>query len=123
MAAILARLRNNIPTPSRIASLLLASKILINSGRLPDIIISIRGGRGGLGDDIMCGIVARELRKRGFRRVWLFTRYGALFAGNVDFIAIPPDPRVLRLCDLVGIRPVELVYPPPRRPHIIALMC
>jgi ADP-heptose:LPS heptosyltransferase len=71
----------------------------------------------------MCGIVARELRKRGVRRVWLFTRYGDLFARNPDLVAVPSDPRVRRLCDLIGIRHVELVYPPPRRPHIIALMC
>src|SRR5438067_13839590 len=123
MALMLAALRNNIPTPSRITGLLWASKILIKAGRLPDIAISIRGGQGGLGDDIMCGIVARELRKRGCRRVWQFTRYGDLFAGNPDLGAVPPDPRVRRLCDLIGIRSVELAYPPPRRPHIIALMC
>jgi ADP-heptose:LPS heptosyltransferase len=71
----------------------------------------------------MCGIVAHELRKRGFRRVWLFTRYGDLFTGNSDLVAVSSDPRVRRLCELIGIQPVELGYPPPRRPHIIALMC
>src|SRR5262249_9102439 len=92
-------------------------------GRLPDIAISIRDGLGGLGDDIMCGVVAHELRKRGMHRVWLFTRFGDLFAGNSDLIAVSADLRVRRLCDFIGIRHVSLGYPPPRRPHIIALMC
>ena len=120
---MLSALRNKVPTPTRIGGLLWASKAVIGAGRLPDIAISIRGGLGGLGDDIMCGVVAHELRKRGFRRVWLFTRFGELFARNSDLVALPADSRVRRLCDLIGVRHVALGYPPPRRPHIIALMC
>jgi ADP-heptose:LPS heptosyltransferase len=71
----------------------------------------------------MGGVVARELRKRGYRRVWQFTRYGDLFAGNSDLVAVPEDPRLRRLCDLIGIRHVALTYPPPRPMHIIGLMC
>src|SRR5204862_599823 len=73
---MLAALHKKVPTPSRIISLFWASTVVVKAGRLPDIAISIRGG---LGDDIICGVVARELRKRGAQRVWQFTRFRDLF--------------------------------------------
>jgi hypothetical protein len=117
---MLAALHNHVLTPSRIISLIWASKVIVKAGRLPDIAISIRGG---LGDDIICGVVARELRKRGSRRVWQFTRFSDLFTGNSDLVTVPEDPRVHRLCDLIGIRHLELTYSHPPRTHIISAMC
>src|SRR5437762_11402213 len=112
--------RNTMPTRSRTGSFIWASKVLINAGALPDIAISIRGG---LGDDIICGVVARELRKRGAQRVWQFTRFRDLFAGNSDLVAVPEDPRVHRLCKLIGVRHLELTYSHPPPTHIIGAMC
>src|SRR5947209_10149509 len=117
---MLSALRNTMPTRSRIGSFIWASKVLINAGALPDIAISIRGG---LGDDIICGVVARELRKRGVRRVWQFTRFGDLLAGNTNLVPVAEDPRVHRLCDLIGIRHMELTYSHPPPMHIIGTMC
>ena len=117
---MLAALHKNLPTPSRIISTFWASTVVIRAGRLPDIAISIRGG---LGDDIICGVVARELRKRGAQRVWQFTRFRDLFAGNSDLVAVPEDPRVHRLCNLIGVRHLELTYSHPPPTHIIGAMC
>ena len=117
---MLAALHKNVPTPSRIISLFWASTVVAKAGRLPDIAISIRGG---LGDDIICGVVARELRKRGAQRVWQFTRFRDLFAGNSDLVAVPEDPRVHRLCNLIGVRHMELTYSHPPPTHILGAMC
>src|SRR5690242_349748 len=117
---MLEALQKNIPTPARIGSFVWASKVLITAGRFPDIAISIRGG---LGDDIICGVLARELRKRGARRVWQFTRFPDLFAGNPDVVAVPEDPRVHRVCDLIGIPHTQVTYSHPPPTHIIGTMC
>jgi hypothetical protein len=71
----------------------------------------------------MCTVVAHELKKRGARKVWLFTAFPELAIGNPDLVAVPADFRLRRFCDLLGVPCVEVGYPghPPR--HVIAMMC
>lgn len=79
--------------------------------------------RGGLGDEIMRTAVARELKKRGIKKVWQFTTVPDLYAGNPDLIAVPDDYRLYRLCRMAGVPCAEPNYPanPPR--HFIVMMC
>jgi hypothetical protein len=109
-----------IPTVSRLSGFLWSAKIALAAGGLPDIGLYFNGG---VGDDIMCTAVARELRKRGTGTIWQLTRYAELFAGNPDVVAVPADFRLRRLCGMFGRPCVELEYPeaPPR--HLIAMMC
>ena len=85
------------------------------------------------GDDLMCTVVLREMRKRGRRGVWMMTRFPELFAGNPDPDKVVPfDDRYERLVSWVGGRAWYAHYgghdhvadqsPIPQR-HIIALMC
>ena len=97
-----------------------ASKIAISSGGLPEIALAFKGG---LGDDIMCGVVAHELKKRGAQKIWHLSRSPELFEGNPDLVALPLDFRLQRLCELVGIPYFELAYPHPPPMHLIATMC
>jgi hypothetical protein len=109
-----------IPTPSRLSGFLWSSRFAVAAGGLPDIGIYFRGG---LGDDIMQTAVARELKKRGARKIWQFTRLPDLHDGNTDLIAIPDDFRLHRLCRIFGRPVIHADYPdvPPR--HFIAMMC
>ncbi len=109
-----------VPTPSRLSGFVWSSKIALAAGGLPEIGIYFNGG---LGDDIMCSAVARELKKRGTRKIWQFTSYPELLAGNSDLIAVPADFRLRRLCGLFRVPCIELAYPdvPPR--HLIVMMC
>lgn len=85
------------------------------------------------GDDMMCTVVLREMRKRGHRGVWMMTRFPELFARNPDPDRVVPfDKRYERLVNWVGGRAWYAEYgghdrvtdqgPIPER-HIIALMC
>lgn len=101
----------------------------LHSG-LPDIVLTFPGG--GIGDDLLCTSVARELRKRG-RSVWIASNRSELFFDNRDIGAVvPDDARLFRLVKHLGTRVVWPNYspldergdrciPPPR--HIIAYMC
>jgi hypothetical protein len=109
-----------VPIPSRLGGFLWASKVAVASGGLPDIVISFQGG---LGDDILCGVVAHELRKRGTRRVWHLTRYSDLYVGDPDLIALPPDRRLQRFGSIFGKRCLELTYSHPPPMHLIATIC
>jgi hypothetical protein len=111
---------NWIPTFSRLTGLAWAARVVLTAGGLPAIGIFCNGG---LGDDLMCTVVAHELKKRGTGKIWLFTTFPELAAGNSDLIAVPTDFRLRRLCKLLGVPCVEVGYPgkPPR--HIIAMMC
>jgi len=42
----------------------------------------------GLGDDLLCATVARELKQRGARRIVMFSQYASLFEGNPDVAAV-----------------------------------
>jgi hypothetical protein len=109
-----------VPTPSRLSGLVWASAIALAVGGLPDMGIYFNGG---LGDEIMRTAVARELKKRGTRKIWQFTSVPDLYTGNSDLIAVPDDFRLHRLCRLLRVPCIELLYPaaPPR--HYIVMMC
>lgn len=109
-----------IPTVSRLSGFVWSWRVTTAAGGLPDIGLYFNGG---LGDDIMLTAVARELKKRGSRTIWLFTTHGALFAGHPDLIPVPADFRLRRYCGMFGRRCVELAYPEPPPRHLIATLC
>lgn len=43
---------------------------------------------GGIGDDLLCTAVARELKKRGAGKIVMFSKYASLFEGNTDIAAV-----------------------------------
>jgi ADP-heptose:LPS heptosyltransferase len=50
----------------------------------------------GIGDDLMCSALFRELRKRGQHRLWMMTHWPELFANNPDFdVVLPVDYRYI----------------------------
>lgn len=53
-------------------------------------------GTGGIGDDLMCSTVFRELKKRGKGRISMVTRHPGLFQRNsdVDHVLHHPQPRM-----------------------------
>ena len=109
-----------MPTPARVSGLLWASAVALKAGGLPDIGLFFNGG---LGDDILCTAVARELKKRGAGRIWQLTRHPELLAGNTDVLPVPVDFRLRRLCAAFGIPCPELEYPHPPPAHLIATLC
>lgn len=85
------------------------------------------------GDDLMCTVVLREMRKRGRRGIWMMSRYPALYERNTDVdVVVPFDYRYERMVNWVGGRSLYAHYgghdhvadrsQSPKR-HIIALMC
>ena len=85
------------------------------------------------GDDLMCTVVLREMRKRGRRGIWMMSRFPGLFERNPDVdVVVPFDFRYERMVHWVGGRSWYAHYggimegtdqaPSPDR-HIIALMC
>jgi hypothetical protein len=109
-----------VPTFSRVSGFIWSSKTALAAGGLPDIGLYFNGG---MGDDVMCSAVARELRKRGTKTIWQFTSHAELFSGNSDVVAMPADFRLRRLCKLFGVPCIELEYPHPPPRHIIATLC
>lgn len=47
--------------------------------------------KGGMGDTVMCTTVARELRRRGVKDIWLETRWVEDFAGQSMFDGVLPE--------------------------------
>ena len=102
----------------------------------------VRGGRPrhvlhfygrSLGDDLMCTAVLREMRRRGYRSVWMMSRFPELFEGNTDVDrVVPHDKRYDRYIQWMGGRSWYIHYgghdherdqsPIPQQ-HIIARMC
>jgi len=85
------------------------------------------------GDDLMCTVVLREMRKRGHRNLWMMSRHPALYERNTNVdVVVPLDFRYERMVNWVGGRFWHAHYgghdhvadrsPLPQR-HIIALMC
>ena len=85
------------------------------------------------GDDLMCTVPLREMRRRGRHGIWMMSRYPDLFEGNRDVDNVVPfDERYQRMTEWVGGRAWYANYgghdhvtdrgPVPTR-HIIALMC
>jgi hypothetical protein len=42
----------------------------------------------GLGDDLLCTAVAREMKKRGIAKIVMFSKYASLFEQNADIAAV-----------------------------------
>lgn len=61
-------------------------KLVRRHGR-PETILYFYGG---IGDQLMCSAVGRELQRRRPRRIWFFTQSPELFADNPDFQAVLP---------------------------------
>jgi ADP-heptose:LPS heptosyltransferase len=76
-----------------------------------------------MGDDLMCSAVARELKKRGTTKIWLFTSFPELFAHNPDLTAVPYDFRLQRLCRFFGVPCVKVAYPRIPTRHLITTIC
>ena len=85
------------------------------------------------GDDLMCTAVLREMRRRGYRSVWMMSRFPELFEGNPDVDrVVPHDERYDRYVRWMGGRSWYVHYgghdherdqsPIPTQ-HIIAKMC
>ncbi|KAB8144397.1 glycosyltransferase family 9 protein [Chloroflexia bacterium SDU3-3] len=122
------------PSPWRRAqiaagSLGLFARTVARSGP-PRVVLSFVGG---VGDQLMCTAVLRELRRRGGRGLWMLTGAPELFAGSDDVDAVlPANFQLARLARAVGARVVEPRYAtyvpeedrddiPPG--HFIATMC
>lgn len=88
---------------------------------------------GGIGDDLLCTVLCRELKKRGAHKLFMISKRKELFDGNRDVDeVIQPDKQMLE--DLTRL-PGKLIIPhyhtrgfdngaydsPPE--HILALMC
>jgi hypothetical protein len=88
---------------------------------------------GGIGDDLLCTTVARELRKRRSGKIWVGTKYRELFEGNPDAQAVPSaDWRFGALAPFLGAEVRPLWYTrydsvsdsDPEPPmHFAAMMC
>ena len=85
------------------------------------------------GDDLMCTVVLREMRRRGRRDIWMMSRFPELFERNPDVDAVVPyDERYDRYAEWLGGRSWYAHYgghdhasdrsPVPDR-HIISLLC
>lgn len=87
----------------------------------------------GPGDDLLCTVVMRELRKRGHRRIWMMSQNPDLFAHNHDVDQVVPiDYRFREYAWVWGKKWQLLEYArieadkdqsqPPQR-HILAELC
>jgi hypothetical protein len=119
MRAALLNLRD-IPTLSQASGFFWALKIALQAGWLPEVGLYFNGG---VGDEIMRTAVARELRIRGVGTIWQFASSPELYIGNQDFVTVPDDFRLHRLCAMFGSRRVEANYPTNPQKHCIAVMC
>jgi ADP-heptose:LPS heptosyltransferase len=109
-----------LPSFARVKSFAWAARKVVAAGGFPDIGFYFNGG---VGDELMCSAVARELKQRGAGKIWVFTSAPEVFAGNPDLIAVPADWRLHRFCDFFRVARTELEYPSPPKQHLIATMC
>jgi ADP-heptose:LPS heptosyltransferase len=81
-------------------------------------------GGGGIGDDLLCTTVFRELKKRGSARIVVRSQYAALFQGNpdVDVVLRKKIPMVAGLL-VHGLNFLQLTYVVPLKEHFLASMC
>ena len=65
----------------------------------------------GLGDELLCTAVVREMRRRGLRRPWVLSNYPEIYRENGDVAAVlAPDPRLIHLARRLGRRVIEPRY-------------
>jgi hypothetical protein len=67
---------------------------------------------GGIGDHLLLSTIARELKRRGSRYVFIISDYPDLFLGNrdVDAVTAPDSPRAWAFMKLAGDRTVMPTY-------------
>lgn len=87
----------------------------------------------GLGDQILCTAVLRELRRRGQRDLWMASDHGELFLNSPDVdVVVPEEKKYFELAQMLKSPVPNISYTtyvlagdrdiPPDRP-IISLMC
>jgi len=86
-----------------------------------------------LGDNLLCTAVARELRRRGVERIWMFSNHPDLFLNNLDISGVYPyEHRYMRLAQLFRVRVIKALYwkgdarldkKQPLDRHVISCMC
>lgn len=102
-------------------------------GRWPAHVLSFGGG---LGDDLLCTAVAREMKKRSPQKVGIISRYPELFENNKDFDSIWAYRTDILSMARLGLLNLTVPWYTQRDPadahqdkdivptrHIIALMC
>ena len=108
-----------------------AVSLLARHGR-PGMYIHALGA--GIGDDLLCTAIFRELRRRGRDDFWVASKHPELYRRNDDVgVVVPPLTRYDTLLKRLGTR---VVYPwytsyhpafdrddPTPQQHLIALMC
>jgi ADP-heptose:LPS heptosyltransferase len=111
----------------------LSAKFYLNK---PDVVLSYGNS---LGDDLLCTILARQLRRKGVQRIWMRSSFPELFYNNPDFERIITKPisrskanyvdRFISQHKIPVITPTYTTYIPetdadiiPSK-HIIQLMC
>jgi len=107
-----------------------ATAELVRAGR-PRHVVHFYGRS--LGDDLMCTAVLREMRRRGYRSVWMMSRFPELFERNTDVDrVVPHDQRYERYVQWMGGHSWYIHYgghdherdrSPIPQEHIIARMC
>lgn len=81
-------------------------------------------GAGGIGDDLLCTTIFRELKKRGEPRIIVRSKYRSLFQGNPDVdVVIREKIPVIAPLTIHGLNLFQLTYFVPLKEHLLALMC
>lgn len=81
-------------------------------------------GAGGIGDDLLCTCVFRELKKRGEQNIVFRTMYPSLFQGNPDVdISIRKKVPIIAGIMIYGLNFFQLTYFVPLKEHFLASMC
>jgi hypothetical protein len=104
---------------------------IIRKHGIPSTILFFEGG---IGDHLLLTCVARHLRQRGERKIWIASQYPELFGGNSDVShVLPRHPDDYRwLVKRHGVRLHVLKYAPhvrsegrdiPPEKHLLAIMC
>lgn len=121
-----------VQPPADYARLLPPVAALIARHGRPDVFISAVGA--GIGDDLLCTAIFRELRRRGVHKFWSTSRHGELYAHNADAPVVVP---AMSRCDtlLRGLG-TSVIYPfytsynpafdrdePLPQQHLVSIMC
>jgi len=81
-------------------------------------------GGGGIGDDLLCTTVFRELKKRGEPRIVVRSGYRSLFQNNPDVdVVIRKKIPVIAPLAIHGLNLLQLTYYVPLTEHVLASMC
>ena len=89
----------------------------------PDYFLKFNGG---IGDDLLCTSVARELKKRGVKKIWIESKYPELFMNNTDInkcFKRPIYKNIKRTFVNYGVHNSEIRKDFVPEGHIIDIMC